>query len=139
MQRAAALRRAALFVLICAPVWLVPNALGALHPAALAAALIALSYAFLRSEQRSLAVLGLDASWHRLVELAAGLAGGAALVLVIAVVARLVLPFPWAWNPGFSPDMALWSLLWFLFANTVEELVFRGYGFERLIEGLGDR
>jgi hypothetical protein len=32
--RAAAIRRAALFVLICAPIWLVPTAIGAWHPAA---------------------------------------------------------------------------------------------------------
>ncbi|HEY9107002.1 MAG TPA: CPBP family intramembrane glutamic endopeptidase [Roseateles sp.] len=137
MQRAAALRRAALFTLICAPTWLVPNALGAWHPAALAAAIVALSYAFLRSEQRSLAVLGLDPSWRRLGELAAGLAGGAILILVIALVARLVLPFPWAWNSRFSAGMAVWSLLWLLSSNAVEELVFRGYGFERLIAGMG--
>jgi len=33
--------------------------------------------------------------------------------------------------------MAVWSLLWLLSANAVEELVFRGYGFERLVRGLG--
>jgi hypothetical protein len=42
------------------------------HPAGLAAASIALSYALLRSEQRSLAALGLDPSRRRLGELAAG-------------------------------------------------------------------
>jgi membrane protease YdiL (CAAX protease family) len=137
MERGAAIRRAALFMLICAPAWLVPDALGAWHPAGMAAALIALSYAFLRSERRSLAALGLDPSWRRLGELAAGLAAGAALILVIALVARLVLPFPWAWNPRFSAGMAMWSLLWLLCGNAVEELVFRGYAFERLIKGLG--
>jgi membrane protease YdiL (CAAX protease family) len=136
-ERGAAIRRAALFMLICAPAWLVPDALGAWHPAGMAAALIALSYAFLRSERRSLAALGLDPSWRRLGELAAGLAAGAALILVIALVARLVLPFPWAWNPRFSAGMAMWSLLWLLCGNAVEELVFRGYAFERLIKGLG--
>lgn len=137
VRRSVALRRAVFFMLICAPTWLVPNALGAWHPAALAAAILAVSYAFLRSERRSFAVLGLDPSWHRLGELAAGLGGGAALILLIAFVARLVLPFPWAWNPRFSAGMTMWSLLWLLSANTVEELVFRGYGFERLIKGLG--
>ena len=136
MERRAAIRRAALFTLICAPIWLVPGAVGAWHPAGLVAALIVLSYAFLRREQRSLAALGLAPSWRRLGELAAGLAGGAALGLVIALAARLVLPLPWAWNPRFSPGMALWSLLWLLCGNAVEELVFRGYGFERLVAGL---
>jgi membrane protease YdiL (CAAX protease family) len=123
--------------LICAPTWLVPNALGAWHPAGTAAAVIALSYAFLRTERRSLTVLGLDPSWRRLGDLAVGLAGGIALVLVMALVARLVLPFPWVWNPRFSAGMAVGSLLWLLSSNAVEELVFRGYAFERLIAGLG--
>jgi len=137
MERPRAIRRALLFLLICAPIWGLPNALGAVHPAAPAAALVALSWGFLRSEQRSLAVLGLGASWRRLGELIAGLVGGALLITVIALVVRLVLPFPWAWNPRFSAGMAAWSLLWFLCGNAVEELVFRGYGFERLIAGLG--
>ena len=46
-------------------------------------------------------------------------------------------PLPWARNPGFAFDAAAFSLLWFLCGNAVEELVFRGYGFERLIAGLG--
>ena len=141
MERTGAIRRALLFLLICAPIWGVPNALGAVHPVAPAAALVALSYFFLRSEQRSLAVLGLGASWRRLGEpaarLAAGLVGGALLIALVALIVRLVLPVPWAWNPRFSAGMAAWSLLWFLCGNTVEELVFRGYGFERLIAGLG--
>lgn len=131
------IRRAVLFLSICAPIWLVPNLLGVGHPIVLVAAVVMLSFLFLRHEGRSLATLGLDASWRRLGELAAGFAGGAILVVVIALAMLLVLPFPWAWNPGFSAAMAAWSLLWLLCGNAVEELVFRGYSFERLIAGLG--
>jgi membrane protease YdiL (CAAX protease family) len=129
--------RALLFLFICAPAWLVPNLLGVGHPIILVAAVIGLSYLFLRHEKRSLAVLGLELSGRRVAELAAGFVGGTILIAVMALVLRLVLPFPWEWNPGFSTRMAAWSLLWLLCGNAVEELVFRGYSFERLIAGLG--
>lgn len=136
-DRASSIRRALLFLAICAPIWLVPNLLGVGNPIMLVAAMVLLSYVFLRYEKRSLAVLGLDASWRRLGEVAAGFLGGTILVVVMALGMRLVLPFPWTWNPGFSATMAARSLLWLLCGNAVEELVFRGYSFERLIAGLG--
>ncbi|WP_457389489.1 CPBP family intramembrane glutamic endopeptidase [Roseateles sp. P5_E1] len=131
------IRRALLFLLICAPIWAVPSLIAVGHPIVLVGAAIALSHLFLRYEGRSLAVLGLDASWRRLGQLGAGFAGGALLIVMIALVTRLVLPIPWAWNPHFSAGMAAWSLLWLLSGNAVEELVFRGYSFERLIAGWG--
>ena len=137
MERSTSIRRALLFLLVCSPIWLTPSILGVGHPIVLVVAVVALSYLFLRREGRSLAVLGLDASWRRVRELVIGLAGGALLVVLMALGVRLVLPFPWAWNAQFSTSLAAWSLLWFLCGNAVEELVFRGYGFERLIAGLG--
>jgi membrane protease YdiL (CAAX protease family) len=56
---------------------------------------------------------------------------------VTALCAWAVLPFPWLVNPRFEPTTAAFSLLWLLCGNAVEELVFRGYGFERLIAGIG--
>ena len=129
--------RALLFLSICAPIWLTPRMLGVAHPIVLVAAVVALSYLFLRSEGRSLAVLGLDPSWRRVRELAGGFAGGAALIALMAIAVRILLPFPWAWNPGFSVRLTAWSLVWLTCGNAVEELVFRGYGFERLIAGIG--
>jgi membrane protease YdiL (CAAX protease family) len=137
MERSTSIRRALLFLLICSPIWLTPSILGVGHPIVLVAVVVALSYLFLRREGRSLEVLGLDVSWRRLRELVVGFGGGAILILMIALVVRLVLPFPWARNPEFSAGMAAWSLLWLLCGNAVEELVFRGYAFERLIAGIG--
>jgi membrane protease YdiL (CAAX protease family) len=129
--------RALLFLLICSPIWLTPRTLAVAHPILLVAAMVALSFLFLRREGRSLEVLGLDVSWRRARELAAGFAGGALLIAIIAIGVRLLLPFPWAWNAGFSAGMTAWSLQWLLCGNAVEELVFRGYSFDRLIAGIG--
>ncbi|MEO6528585.1 MAG: CPBP family intramembrane glutamic endopeptidase, partial [Gemmatimonadaceae bacterium] len=137
MERSTSIRRALLFLLICSPIWLTPRLLSVGHPIVMVTAVVALSYCFLRREGRSLEVLGLDASWRRARELVGGFAGGAILIMLIALIVWLVLPFPWARNPEFSAGMAAWSLLWLLCGNTVEELVFRGYAFERLIAGIG--
>lgn len=137
MERSTSTRRALLYLLLCAPIYLTPRALSVAHPLALVAALIGVTYLFLRSEHRSLAVLGLDPSWRRVRELAGGWAGGALLMVVVALCLRVLLPFPWARNPAFSSAAAVFSLGWLLSGNAVEELVFRGYSFERLIAGIG--
>ena len=64
--------------------------------------------------------------------------GGRRTVEVLfAACAWIVLPFPWMRNPLFSVSAALFSAAWFLMGNTVEEILFRGYSFERLITGIG--
>ena len=136
-ERTSALRRAILFLLVCAPLWLIPSAIGVAHPALMAAIVIGVTWLFLRSEARSLAVLGLDPSWRRVRELGVAWAGGALLILGMALLVRLLLPFPWVRNPAFDATAVGFSLLWLLCGNAVEELVFRGYGFERLIAAIG--
>ncbi|HVV73973.1 MAG TPA: CPBP family intramembrane glutamic endopeptidase [Verrucomicrobiae bacterium] len=92
---------------------------------------------FLRWDGRSVAVLGLDLSWRRGCEFIAGLGGGALLISIVALGAGLVLPFPWVRNPAFEPAALASAFLYFIISNGTEELVFRGYGFERLIAGIG--
>lgn len=104
---------------------------------AMLAIVLVLTYLFLRSEGRTLAVLGIEPTWRRVSELAAGIAGGALLIAAIALCVRLFLPFPWARNPQFDLTMAAYSAMWLLSGNTVEELIFRGYSFERLIASIG--
>ena len=136
-SRASALRRVLLFVAICAPTYALPAVLPVPHPALMAAIVLGVTWGFLWTEGRSLAVLGLDPSWRRVRELAGGWAGGASLIVVIALIARLALPFPWVRNPAFDVGVAGLSLLALLCGNAVEELVFRGYSFERLIALIG--
>ena len=137
MERSTSIRRAFLFLLVCAPTYLAPGIFSVGHPIVMTAGLVAVTYLFLRSERRPLAALGLDPSWQRVRELAGGFAGGALIILAAAACVRLFLPFPWAWNPHFAIGVAVFSLVRFLSGNAVEELVFRGYGFDRLIAGIG--
>jgi membrane protease YdiL (CAAX protease family) len=125
------------FMLICSPIWLVPQMMGVAHPFILVVALILLTFFFLRRENRSLAVLGLNASWLRCAQLIAGLIGGVLLMMVVALCAYVFLPFPWAYNSSFSLTTAAASLIAFIFGNAVEELIFRGYSFERIIAIIG--
>jgi membrane protease YdiL (CAAX protease family) len=135
-ERAIALRQAALFLLICSPLWLAPRAVWRGYPFTLPV-LVGLTLLFLRWDRRSSAAIGLDLSWRSARELVYGLGGGALLVAAIALVIALVLPFPWVRNPRFNPTLATFSFLSLLYGNSVEELIFRGYSFERLIAGIG--
>jgi membrane protease YdiL (CAAX protease family) len=133
---AIAVRRAALFVVMCSPLWLAPRAVWQGYPFTLAV-LIGVTLLFLRWDRRSSAAIGLDWSWRRAGELVCGLVGGALLVAAIVGVMAPVLPFPWARNPLFEPRLAMLSFGSLLYGNSAEELIFRGYGFERLIAGIG--
>jgi uncharacterized protein len=137
MQRSTAFGRALLFLVATAPVWTLTKAYAVFHPVGLLALVLAVTLVFLWWDKRPPSVLGLDPKPRRLAELALGFLGGALLVGVIALVMYFVLPFPWQRNAGFLPIQAAWSLLYLLTANGVEELVFRGYGFERMISAIG--
>jgi membrane protease YdiL (CAAX protease family) len=135
--RLAALRRALLFVVATSPMWLVPQRMHLFHPAVLLAVALGATLLFLWWDEAPPSILGLDLSWKRPVQLVAGFIGGAAMVALVAVLLHLVLPFEWVYNPAFFLPLALVSLLWALVTSGTEELVFRGYAFERLIGAIG--
>jgi uncharacterized protein len=137
MRRSTALGRAALFLLATSPLWALRQASAWFHPAALFALMLAITLLFLWWDRRSPEALGLDARPRRLAELGLGFAGGALLVGLMALALFAILPYPWQRNEGFSAGLAAWSLLYLLLTNGVEELAFRGYGFERLISAIG--
>jgi membrane protease YdiL (CAAX protease family) len=137
MDRPTAVRHALLFLAVCSPLYLTPGVFTVGHPAVMAAIVLGVTALFLRWDGRPLSVVGLEPSFRRVGELAAGFAGGALIILAVALGVRVLLPFPWVWNPSFTYTAAGFSLVWLLFGNAVEELIFRGYSFERLIAGIG--
>jgi membrane protease YdiL (CAAX protease family) len=137
MPRSTALGRALLFLIATIPLWALKQGPALFNPVGLVALALAVTMLFLWWDKRSPAVLGLDPKLRRLGELALGFVAGALLVVVIAVVMYFALPYPWQRNPGFQPVLAAWSVLTLLAATGVEELVFRGYSFERMISAIG--
>jgi membrane protease YdiL (CAAX protease family) len=135
-ERVAAVRRSALFLVICSPLWLAPRAIWQGYPFTLPA-LLAVTLLFLRWDRRPAGVLGLTVSWRRAAEFIGGVAGAVLLIAAIVGLTALVLPFPWVRNQRFSPTVAMFSFLSLLYGNAVEELIFRGYSFDRLIAGIG--
>ena len=137
MRRSTALGRAALFLIVTSPLWALRQASVWFHPGGLFALALAITLLFLWWDGRSPDALGLDPRPRRLAELALGFLGGALVIGVMALVLAAVLPYPWQRNDGFRVGVAMWSLLYLLLTNGVEELAFRGYAFERLIAGIG--
>ncbi len=135
--RHAATLRGVGFLVLCTPLMLGWSGLSVPHPAVALALLLAVTLIALRRDGRPAATLGLDPSLRRAKELGAGLAVGVLLTVATAMLIGVVLPFPWARNPHFDGFAAAYSLFWFLCSNATEELVFRGYGFDRLIAGIG--
>jgi membrane protease YdiL (CAAX protease family) len=137
MRRSTAFGRALLFLLATSPIWAFRRVFAVFHPVAMLLIVLGVTLLFLWWDQQSPEVLGLDPRPRRLVELGGGLLGGALVVGVMALAVAAALPFEWARNPDFRAGVAAWSLLYLLASNAVEELVFRGYGFERMIAAIG--
>lgn len=136
-DRRTALRRGVLFIVVTSPIWLMPRRFPVFKPVAVLGVMIGVTLLFLWWDNRSPSVLGLDLQPRRPVELLGGMLGGAALMVVTALLLRGVLPFDWSRNATFVPMLALSSCLYFLLSGAVEELIFRGYAFEQLISSIG--
>ena len=105
--------------------------------AATAAATLGVSWLFLSLEGNPLVSIGLRPSKSWGLQFAAGTAGGGLLILLVAVSVRGFDGFHWVRALGGAT--ALGSGAWIFWAVAIrEELLFRGYAFQRLIEGTGD-
>lgn len=135
-DRSTALRRGLLFLLVTAPLWAVPR-ISKFPPAAVLGMVLGATLLFLWWDRDTPAELGLEASWRPPAYLVGGMLGGVLFTAIVAALLYAMLPFTWSRNPGFLPKVAATSLGVLLLSNAVEELLFRGYGFKRLIDAIG--
>ncbi len=98
---------------------------------------LAASWLGLHLEDRTWASLGLRLNRRFLGELVLGTLGGAALIGTAATLAAATGAVHWVRTPGVSLG-DLGAAAWFFLAVAVyEELLFRGYPFQRAVDGLG--
>lgn len=94
----------------------------------------------LRLERRPLASIGLRFGGRWLAEFALGTAGGVVLLVLVALVVRGAGGFHWERNPAGGAGALLGAAWTFLGVAWFEELLFRGYPFQRLVQGaLGEK
>ncbi len=103
----------------------------------IAVAVLILNWRFLKSEGGSLADLGFSRPLFRIGQTAAGLLAGFLLVGSWALVLRIVASVSWHAAPPLVPGAALGALLFIVFNNLGEELVYRGYLFLLLARAYG--
>ena len=136
-DRSTALRRGLIFIVLTSPIWLVPKRVAAVHPAALLGVLLGVTLLFLWWDNRSPSELGLELSWRPVANFVGGLFGGTLLIAVIAVLLRGDPAIRLGAQREVLPKAAAIGLRYLLVSAGVEELLFRGYGFERLITAIG--
>ena len=116
-----------------------PDALASWLPAAAFTFLgvLALTWVALQMERLPLATIGLDLDrrWGR--EFLAGVLAGAAFILVMAWLVQLASGCTWARDVRTGPGRLAAGAWLYLAVAASEELLFRGYLFQRLARGLG--
>ncbi len=98
---------------------------------------VGVTWLCLRTEGASLTEVGLRADRRFLMEVALGTLGGSALMLATAAVIRGLGGFHWVRTPGTGPANLASGAWFFLAVACFEELLFRGYAFQRAVRGLG--
>lgn len=108
------------------------NQVGPLLPVLLA---LGASAVCLRLERRPLASIGLRIDRRWLGAFLLGTAGGVVLMAAVALAVRATGAFHWERNAAWGAGQLLSGAWVYLWAATFEELVFRGYPFQRLLQG----
>lgn len=95
------------------------------------------SYFCVRLEGRSFSSLGFVPGWRWLLECLAGTLGGILIILLTALLVRGMDGFHWERAAGAGARQLLTSAWIFLGVAFNEEIIARGYPFQRLVEGAG--
>jgi membrane protease YdiL (CAAX protease family) len=93
--------------------------------------------ALLSLEGREFDSLGLQLSARRLTQLIGGLILGMLLMSAQVALFRMVSDFHWERGAGVGLGSLFAGALFYLASSASEELAFRGYGFQRLVEAAG--
>ncbi len=91
----------------------------------------------LAAERRPLLSVGLVPDRRWALEFLAGVAAGLGVILLTALLVRGAGGFRWTRNPAAHPAALLASAWLYLAVAFNEELLCRGYPFQRLVQGLG--
>jgi membrane protease YdiL (CAAX protease family) len=102
-----------------------------------AGAALAASWLCLRLEGETLRSIGLRLDGRFALEALAGAVLGASIILASALAARGLGGFVWVRGDQAGPGGLFYALVPFLAVGLHEELVFRGYAFQRALRGLG--
>jgi len=102
----------------------------------IAVALVA-SWFCLKLEGQPLTSIGLKLNVRFLLEFLAGALSGALLIVLSALIVKLFGGFAWIRNPQVNLSALFYALSPFFAISLFEELLFRGYAFQRAVRGLG--
>jgi membrane protease YdiL (CAAX protease family) len=102
---------------------------GAVPALFLASAALLLNRQFFRADGQSLASIGLSAASVRVGRILLAFVAGCLLVLTWAVTLRALTHVSWHVVPVFNATAAAGSLIFIIFNNAAEELIYRGYLF----------
>jgi membrane protease YdiL (CAAX protease family) len=103
----------------------------------LVAAALAASWFCLKHEGEPLSSIGLCINARFFMEFIIGALLGIVLILLIAMIIKGFGGFTWVHNPQASLGGLFYALVPFLAVSMFEELLFRGYIFQRAVRGLG--
>ncbi|WP_306590722.1 type II CAAX prenyl endopeptidase Rce1 family protein [Geothrix sp. 21YS21S-4] len=98
---------------------------------------LAATWVCLRVEDEPLRAIGLERGRAFLKDFVAGVLLGAAIIGIAACAVRLLGGFHWVRTPRVGPAALLSGIWLYLAVAWAEELLFRGYPFQRAARGLG--
>ena len=104
---------------------------------ALIIAVLAVTWICLRLEREPFSSIGLNLNLRFLIEILLGTLFGVLLILVSALIIKVFGGFTWVRNSQVNLNALLYAIIQFLLVSLIEELLFRGYAFQRAVRGLG--
>jgi membrane protease YdiL (CAAX protease family) len=96
-----------------------------------------LSWYFLKSDKKTFATIGLEARGKRLLQLIAGVAAGVLMNALISFSLSLFFDFQWQLNKDYNISIILFGLVLNIWSASAEELIYRGYAFEKSVDIYG--